>query len=63
MSNAAKKKAFPKPDKYDIKAKTDLTADELFKLEDKPKKKQMNDYLLGINGASGFELYDLFLQS
>jgi len=39
MSNAAKKKAFPKPDKYDIKAKTDLTADELFKLEDKPKKK------------------------
>jgi len=46
MAKAVKKKATQKPNKYDIIVKTDLTADELFKLaintpikKDKPKKK------------------------
>jgi len=32
MAKAVKKKAIPKPNKYDITVNTSLTADELFKL-------------------------------
>lgn len=32
MAKSVKKKATPKPNKYDITVKTDLTADELFKM-------------------------------